>query len=323
MDDSSDYLHPGELFVAQYGQVTDGSGVARYAEFLRREAGLSDEPPIDLVPIFRRFGIPMPRRISLSGQSGLLLPDLGIIFINSDDPATRQRFSEAHELMELLFTVQSSAPSWSGQRRKLFSDKQKEKLCGKGAAELLVPLSTFRLYVNQWGVSLETGQRLAKLYNVSLSSALLRAVRFGPGQHALVLWKLAWKPSEEKALPHPDQLPLFKDYTPQPPPKKMRVQWGCSTQDGSFIPPDKSVELDTSIYRVYELGSTIKGIDWIDLGKTIYGYCFCESKAVTIGTERYVLSVIHLPEDEHSVSSRQPGYEIAVVGIQEIENKER
>jgi len=302
---SSDYLHPGKLFVAQYGQVTDGSGVIRYAEFLRRESSLSDEPPIDLTPIFRRFGISIPKRISLPGQSGLLMnPDHGIIFISSDDPATRQRFSEAHELIELLFAAQSSAPSWSSRGRKLFSDEAKEKLCEEGAAELLMPLSTFVPYVHQWGVSLETGQRLAELYGVSLTAALLRAVRFGSGQHALVLWKLAWKPKEEKALPCSDQLPLFEDYTPQPPPQKLRVRWGSSTQGGPFIPPHKSVEFDTSIYQSYEQGSVTKSMDWVDLG-TFCGYCFCESMAITLGTERHVLSVIHLPKDEHSVSSRQ------------------
>ena len=304
MDSSSDYLHPGKLFVVQYGQVTDGSGVIRYAEFLRRESSLSDEPPIDLTPIFRRFGISMPKRIPLPGQSGLLLnPDHGTIFISSDDPATRQRFSEAHELMELLFATQSPAPSWGSRGRSLFSDKTKEKLCEKGAAELLMPLSTFVPYVHQWGVSLETGQRLAELYGVSLTAALLRAVRFGPGQHALVLWKLARKPSEEKALPHPGQLSLFEDYTPQPPPQKPRVQWGCSTEGGPFIPRHKSVGLDTSIHRAYEQGSVTKDMDWIDLG-TVCGHCFCESMAITVGAERHVLSVIHLPKDEHSASGR-------------------
>lgn len=305
MGSSSNYLHPGKLFVAQYGQVTDGSGVIRYAGFLRRESSLSDEPPVDLIPIFRRFGISIPKRIRLPGQSGLLMnPDHGIIFISNDDPTTRQRFSEAHELMELLFATQSPAPSWSSRGRSLFSDKTKENLCEEGAAELLMPLSTFVPYVHQWGISLKTGQRLAELYDVSLTAALLRAVRFGPGQHALVLWKLAWKPKEEKALPCPDQLPLFEDYAPQPPPKKLRVQWGCSTQDGPFIPSHKSVEFDTSIHQSYEQGSVTKGADWVDLG-TFRGYCFCESMAITLDTERLVLSVIHLPKDEHSVSGRQ------------------
>jgi hypothetical protein len=306
MDDSDDYLNPGKLFVARYGQVTDDSGVVRYAEFLRSESGLGDEPPVDLASIFRRFGIPIPKRIPLSGQSGLLLnPDRGIIFISSDDPSTRQRFSEAHELMEILFAAQSSAPSWSSRGRSLFSDKAKEKLCEEGAAELLMPLSTFIPYVYQWGVSLETGQRLAELYEVSLTAALLRTVQFGRGQHALVLWRLARKPSEEKALPSPDQLSFFEDYLPQPPPQKLRVRWGCSTHGGPFIPPHKSVELDTSIYQTYELGSATQGVDWIDLG-TFYGYCLCESMAITLDKERYVLSVIHLPDDEHSVSSHQP-----------------
>ena len=296
MGNSSNYLHPGKLFVAQYGQVTDGADVIRYAGFLHRESGLGDQSPIDLISIFRRFGISMPKRVPLPEQSGLLVnPDRGIILISSDDPATRQRFSEAHELMELLFAAQPP---------KLFSDKAKEKLCEEGAAELLMPLATFVPYVHQWGVSLETGHRLAELFDVSLTAALLRAVRFGPGKHALVLWELAWKPNEEKALHHPGQLSLFEDYTPQPPPKKPRVRWACSTEGGPFIPRHKSVELDTFIHRAYEQGSITRGMDWIDLG-TVRGRCFCESMAVTLDTERYVLSLIHLPKDEHSKSGHQ------------------
>lgn len=302
MDSPVSYQHPGKLFVAQYGSATVGSDVVRYAKFLRRESNLSDEPAIDLATIFHHFGI-TPRRVSLPGQAGLLLnPDTGIIFINEDDPITRQRFSEAHELMELLFAAQLRSTSWSA--RGLFSESGKERLCEEGAAELLMPLSTFRPYVNQWGVSFETGKRLAKLYSVSLTAALLRAVRFGPGQHALVLWRLAHKPKEERAMPHPNQLCFFEDYAPEPPPKKLRVQWGCSTEDEVFIPRHKSIEFDTSIYKAYEQGLTVRAVDWIDL-ETFCGHCFCESMAVTMDVERRVLSVIHLPEDEHSTSGHE------------------
>ena len=297
------YQHPGKLFVAQNGLVTEGSDVVEYATFLRRESGLSDEPPIALAPIFHHFGI-TPRQVPLPGQAGLLLnPDSGIIFINEDDPATRQRFSEAHELMELLFAAQSRPTSWSA--RGLFSESGKERLCEEGAAELLMPLSTFRPHLNQWGMSLKTGKRLADLYRVSLTSVLLRAVRFGPGQHALVLWRLAHKPREERNMPHPNQLCLFENYTPHPPPQKLRVRWGCSTGDELFIPRHKSIEPDTSIYEAYEQGITVRTMDWIDLG-IFDGQCFCESVAITIDAERYVLSVIHLPGDEHSMSGHKP-----------------
>jgi hypothetical protein len=302
VDSQDNYQHPGRLFVARHGQVSEASDVVRYAEFLRRESGLGDEPPIDLAPILRRFGI-LPKRVSLPGQAGLLVnPDSGVIFISSDDPAARQRFSEAHELMELLFSTRSRTPSWSA--RSLFSDTAKEKLCEVGAAELLMPLSTFKSYVYQWGVSLETGQRLAKLYDVSLTASLLRTVRYGPGYHALVLWRMAHKPTEEQTIPHPGQLCLFKDYTPQSPPRKLRVWWGCSMEGGPYIPPHKSAEYDTSIYRVYELGTAVKDLDWIDLG-SFCGRCFCESMAVNINGEKCVLSVVHMPEDEHSVTGCQ------------------
>lgn len=294
-----DYEHPGRLFVTRHGRVTDGSGVIRYARFLRAEAGLSDEPPVDLRSILRRFGI-SSQRVPLKGPSGLVLnPDHGVIFITSDDPSTRQRFSEAHELMELLFAAQSKTRTWRGRGRNLFSDRAKERLCERGAAELLMPLSTFRPRVCEWGVSLETGKRLAGTYAVSLTAALLRAVQVGPGQHALVLWRLTWKPIEKRNMPHPGQMPLFKECSPQPPPKKLRARWASSSESAPFIPQHKSIDSDTSVYEVYETGSTIKRLEWIDL-ETVHGTCLCESMAITLDGERHVLSVIHLPKDEHS-----------------------
>jgi hypothetical protein len=294
VEDLGDYLHPGKLFVAQYGRVSDRSGVIKYAEFLREESGLGDAPPINLDPIIQRFR-PLLRRVALDGQAGLLLnPDRGLIFINSDDSATRQRFSVAHELMELLFDALSPRSQWSARGGRLFSDRVKEKLCEEGAAELLMPLSTFVPRVVEWGVSLETGKRLAELYDVSLIATLVRSVRYGPGQHALVLWRLALKPSEQKVLPSDRQLSLFEDWAPQSPPKKLRVRWGCSTQDKFFIPKHKSVEFDTTIYQCYESGTTAYGTDWIDLA-SVYGQCYCESMPITLDREAHVLSVIHLP----------------------------
>lgn len=310
MDDSIGYVHPGRLFVERHGRATEGSAVIRYAEFLRGESGLSDEPPVDLVAIFDRFGISLPQRVRLPGQSGLLAnPERGLIFISSDDPASRQRFSEAHELIELLFAAQSPGSTTSRWHRKLFSDTAKERLCEEGAAELLMPASTFTPYVDELGVSIETGQRLSGLYRVSLMAALVRAVRLGSGQHALVVWKLGWKPSEEEKLPNPDQLPLFPDYTPQPPPRRPRVLWGCSKRGGPFIPRDKSVGFETSIYESYETGSSRRGTDWLDLG-TICGYCFSDSMPMTLDGQRHVLSILRLPSHAGGGSGvRQPGLE--------------
>lgn len=301
MDDSGDYLHPGKLFVAQHGRISDRSGVIKYAEFLREESGLSDDPPVNLDPIIQRFR-PSLRRVALDGQAGLLLnPDRGLIFINSDDPATRQRFSVAHELMELLFDALTPGSQWSSRGGRLFSDKAKERLCEAGAAELLMPFSTFAPRVTESGVSLEAGKHLAELYDVSLTAALVRAVRHGPGEHAFVLWRLALKPSEQKGLPSDKQLSLFEDWTPQSPCKKLRVCWGCSTQDKFFVPEHKSVEFDTTIYQCYESGMAAQGTDWIDLA-SVCGQCYCESMPIILDEEVHVLSVIHLPGDEHSIT---------------------
>lgn len=303
MSSSCDYLHPGKLFTDEHGRVTNRAGVLRYAAFLRTEAGLDETPPVDLVAIFNHFGI-SSREVPLVGPAGLSNPHAGFILINSNDPLRRQRFSKAHELIELLFAAQSPTSRWSSRGHTLFSSDTEEKLCEEGAAELLMPRSTFLSYVHRWGVSLESGKRLAELYKVSLYAAMIRAVRLGPGQHAFVRWKLSWKPSEKRSLPQDNQMSLFEDFKPQPPPKKLRVHQGYSTQDEFFIPTHKSVDSDTSIYRCYEQGKPTRGVDWIDLA-SVRGYCYCESMPVRfLDEETDVLSVIHLPDDEDSVSRR-------------------
>lgn len=300
MNEPSAFQHPGKLFVSKFGPLIDGSSVSQYAEFLRSEANLNDDPPIDLDPIFERFVI-ASKRTSLFGQSGLFPnPNNGTIFINQDDPASRQRFSEAHELMEYLFAT--TQRRGSGSAGGLFLDSAKERLCEEGASELLMPLTSFKSYAARWGVSLESGKRLAELYNVSLTAALLRAVRYGPGQHAVVLLKLAHKPSEEKRKSGSSQLSLFEDYMPQGPPRRLRVQWGCCSDNKLFIPRHKSIEPGTSFYRAYENETTVTHREWIDLA-VISGDCLCESMPIMIKKDKYVLSIIHLPKDEHSVES--------------------
>lgn len=166
-----------------------------------------------------------------------------------------------------------------------------------------MPLSTFIPVARKWDTSLETGKRLADLYNVSLTAALVRAVKHGPGLHALVVWRPAWSAAEKEALHSASQLSLCGDNTPQLPPRRLRVRWACSTQDKIFIPPNKSVAFDTSIYRCYESGMPMQAFDRLDL-KSICGECYCESMPVALESERHVLSIIHLPQDEHGAGNR-------------------
>ena len=63
---------------------------------------------MDFTKVYAAFGMPIPFRVLLEDQQGILLNSFtGMILIREGDPVVRQRFTEGHELMELLFDAQA------------------------------------------------------------------------------------------------------------------------------------------------------------------------------------------------------------------------
>jgi hypothetical protein len=285
------YRHPGQEFLSRYGKLRSETDVLRYVEFLRQQAQLSDTPPIDLCRIYQHFGMPEPLRAPLDEQQGILVDSsTGIILIKEDDPLVRQRFTEGHELMELLFDAQdqagtdSSLPHWSGDR--------KERLCDQGAADLLMPQSSFAPCLQQKGISLATARSLAALYETSLLATLVRMMQYGSGAHALVLWHPALKPTEIKTLHHSDCQPQ----------KKLRIWWRTQTEgwSGGFIPKDKSIPHGSLISQTYASGQPQTGQETIDLGGGAIA-CQVEAMPIRLGNKPCVVSLLHLLEQDQLV----------------------
>jgi len=284
VDRPAHYRHPGQAFIARYGGIQIEQDVQRYVEFLRQEAGLSNEPPIHLDAIYQHFGMPAPLRAPLTDQQGILVDSqTGIILIKEDDPGVRQRFTEGHELMELLFDAQEQlgqevAATWE------IDEGRKEQLCDRGAADLLMPQSSFVPRLQELGISLDTGCALASLYQTSLLATLIRMMQYGTSAHALVMWHYALKPTELKRL---------KDGEPEPR-KKLRVWWRTWTKGwrSHFIPKDKSISLDSPIYRAYRTGRVERAVACLDLGQGKIN-CQVEAMPMQIGVKDCVLSVLH------------------------------
>ncbi|MCP4423539.1 MAG: ImmA/IrrE family metallo-endopeptidase, partial [Chloroflexi bacterium] len=189
------FIHPGREFVEKYGSVRGREDVLRYAAFLRAESGLGASSAADLTCIYARFHIPLPKRKPLPNQQGLLLmPSIGLMVINSEDPAARQRFTEAHELMELLFDTLPDDPLDRG-KKGAFKHAAKERLCNEGAAELLMPGNMFAQRGQAEGVSFATARKLAGEFDVSPTAALVQLARVGEGRCAVALWRMKHKPS--------------------------------------------------------------------------------------------------------------------------------
>ncbi len=290
--------HPGRIFIARHGPVRHEQDVVLYADFLRKECGLGDTPPIALSRLHKHFGLPPPLLASLPGQQGALVDgDSGLILLDEDDPAVRQRFTNAHELMELLFAAHDVLPPDDHWRRR-FGEQEKERLCELGAAHLLMPVSSLLPSLGEIGISLESGSRLAAIYETSFLATLFHMTTLGPGAHILALWRRCLKPVQERMLPSELQPSLFGDEYDLTPPKKLRVWWSTTTdgQKQHFLPKHKSVLDESLIERAYETNVVLSGADIVDFGRVAVR-CVVEAKRVTVGGEVCIVSLIHLPAD--------------------------
>lgn len=256
-----------------------------YVEFLRHESKLGDTPPIELPLIYKRFGIPIPQRVPLADeQQGILVDSSsGLILINENDSTERQRFTEGHELMELLFVAlqrssyASSTPTWIWEC--------KEKLCDWGAAELLMPRASFITWLHQFGISLDTGQSLANIYKTSLVATLIRMVQLSFDNQALVMWRYTFKSSKLRDLGN-----QVSNYEP-----KLRIWWSSQsgTWSGGYIPKNKSISNTSLIARTYLTGESLSGNETIFLGKRAIN-CQIAAMPLQLGNENCVVSLLSL-----------------------------
>lgn len=292
-----EYINPGSLFLQRIGTVEGPDDVRRYVRFLRDAAGIGCEPPVTLDRIFAQFGIPKPVYAALPDQQGLLLnPNSGSMIINDGDPRVRQRFTEAHELVELLFSALPSGSGWATRRTGGFKHGAKERLCNEGASELLMPEASFVPRLRAAGVSYRAARQLALEFEVSTTAALVRMTQIGPGRHAVVLWRMKNKPTEMRNARPANQLRLFGEAAADLPAKKLRVEWSVAGPNISLIPVDKSVPEDSSIYVSWRSGVSTSGEDYLDLANCS-GIFRCENQPFEIDGETEVLSLLHLPGD--------------------------
>lgn len=283
------YISPGRLFVKRFGTVTEHKDLIKYAEFLRTEAGITTSPPVDLNQIYARFEIPTPERVPLSITQGLVVDhEIGIILINQDDPAKRQRFTEAHELMELLFAELPENPG-DHRGRGNFGYEAKERLCNAGAAELLMPRESFSPYVEAGGCSFKNARKLGEIFDVSVTAALVQSARLMKGACAVVLFRPKNKPTEIQSAVSQHQPALIPDIDRSLPTKKLRVEWSLA---GPFIPKDKSVSEDSIIYAAWQTGEFTSGIGYFDLGPSVRGRFSCESWPFEAEGEIRVLTLL-------------------------------
>jgi hypothetical protein len=256
-------IDPGLMFINQFGQINSLQDVLAYADFLRKESGQDSAILVDLSLIFKRFHIPSPIQKPLPGQQGLLLDARnGIVIINSNDPPSRQKFSQAHELVEFLFDSLPNGKDigngWMLKKPGGFTESMKEYLCNRTAANLLMPPVYVTDQINQHGANFDCARIISSECEISLSAALVQVARISQGNHSVVLWMMKNKPSEIKRKVPTAQLGLFDDHKPQPA-TKLRVEWSLGSENAPYIPKNKSVEETSLIFKAWQTGSFTAG----------------------------------------------------------------
>ncbi|MBN1430618.1 MAG: hypothetical protein JXB07_19760 [Anaerolineae bacterium] len=225
--------------------------------------------------------------------------DLKILF-NSSDPRTVQLYSQAHELIELLFLgLQEYDPPWLDDKSIQELLDQKEDMCESGAAELLMPMGWFRPLVESNGLSLQTGKGLARTSGLSLTAITRRMLETGMRECIFVIWKFAHKPTE--FVPSQiGQLPLWGSETSMDPPMRPRVEyfWRSPTVN-QYIKKDKSVGTDTSVAQTFDepRGVIVRGYDYLEIGKEP-GCYLTESISVAFDGQERVMSLVYLDDRE-------------------------
>jgi hypothetical protein len=252
-----------------------------------------DRLPVSLNAIRKRLNLRV-RRTPLPGQRGCTNLALSI-FVNSDDRLSVQRFTVAHEFIEVLFfaIADDAAADWMDDDLITALMDRKEELCEFGAAELTMPLPLFSKLTEERSINLDTARDIAKTCQVSLTAGLHRMIDTRLIHKALVIWQYKHKPTD-RFPSRIGQGALFGPPESMDPVKRMRVARAYTPPDFvGYIPVDKSVPATSLIQQAFDSAATAAGFD--DLGlDALRGRYYVEAMPFQVEEERYVMSLIHL-----------------------------
>ncbi len=274
--------------------------VDAYVDFLLEESGQEDLPPVDLDAIFDHFSLQAMeedfKEASLPIE-GANLAGMGMIVFDSSDIQTRQRFTQAHELLECLI-VALEGNRYPLSLESYIEGKKKERLCNWGAARLLMPEDLFHEFVCEHGIGINAAERIARAFQTSRLATLRHMVNCYPKRCGLIIWKRDHKPSD--SVPSPNQAELWDDLEGTGgPEKEVRVQWqdlGRKASQKVYVPDDKSIDSDSLIARAIEEGEGKVGRERVDLGG-LTGEFEIEAVPFSAGDDPHVLSLFHWPPE--------------------------
>lgn len=296
---------PGREFIHQYesGLPETPVELARcikdYANYLIEATGQSSTPPIDLTLIFDRFSLSVSEadlKSDGAGIEGMNVAEMGIILYDASDRRTRQRFTQAHELVESLISVLEGNRYRDSVRKYIEQNEKKERLCNWGASCILMPPELFDEHVQSTGIGIKAAEKIGKAFQTSRLATLWHMVYCYPRRVGLVVWKYAHKPADRESMTPSSQLSFLEEdrHVPQ---KELRAQWNVfgSPVEEYKVPKHKSVSRDSLIFQAYDERTLCRGREQINL-INLEGEFQVEAVPFELSDDTYVASLFHWPD---------------------------
>jgi Zn-dependent peptidase ImmA (M78 family) len=145
------------------------TAVLRAREFVR--IANPSAPPVSVSAYVEQAGAKLKLDDTMSADEGGCSFEINgkrCISVNAHDRQERQNCSACHEIAHIILGLPSEhgkSPSWSYAKRS-----QNEIICDVFAAELLLPYTLFKPYVNKSEIGFAAVERLAKLFEASLTA---------------------------------------------------------------------------------------------------------------------------------------------------------
>ncbi len=240
-----------------------------------------DKPPFSPSEYARLQNIKVVNE-DLGEVSAVLLRfhDGPVIKVNQNHSPVRQNFSCAHEIghvllreLQLYLTEDIEYRTFNLQAQGEARSTARELLCDAAAAELLMPEFVFRKYLSAFGVSINSIERLANIFRVSILSAAIRIAEVSPEPCLALLWK-PWPRNRPKGL---------RFAVPR---KNLRGKT-------NYMPLHTLAKSNSTLYRAYQHDSPIKSWKLFKVDNATKRLPM-ESRGFSHGETRYVISLAFL-----------------------------
>jgi len=227
-----------------------------------------EEPPFLAEALAPLLDIKEILKTDLGELSALLVRsrDGYILKVNASHHPVRQNFSCAHEIGHILLDELAKQHLSSGTDFRGISQvtgKTKERLCDIAATELLMPAPVFSKYLVDFGLCIDSVERLAHIFKVSIPAAAIRVQEIDIEGCWAIRWK-RWQRNRSKGF--------IQDWTREPARRTY-------------------VRDPSALLKAYESNDTVKSFKCFEIGN-VRKRCLLESKGFGHDKTRYVLSLV-------------------------------